>query len=148
MANSGEIALNALIAKRAFLSGELERAETAVRQMRADLDHLDATIRLFDPNADIAKIKPKPLPAFLAADKGGSAHVVFGLLRTVGRPVTTKEVATHLMVERGMDTANAKLFRLMCSRTNSTLRHYRSRKLLRSVKQSGEYVRWELAPQD
>lgn len=138
--------LHSLIRKRAELAGDLERSETAVRQLKIDLAHIDATILLFDPSTDLAKIKPKPLPAYLGANKGGVAHIIFGLLRTAGRPCTAREIALHVMAERGIDTKDKKLTDMMAARTASTLRHYRDRGLLRAVRTHGEYIRWEIVP--
>jgi hypothetical protein len=141
-------ALNSLIRKRAELAGDLERHESSVRQLKIDLANLDATILLFDPNTDLGKIKPKPLPAHMGANKGGVAHIVFGLLRTAERPCTVREVALHVMAERGMDTTNVRLMATMVARMASTLRHYRKRGLLRSFRVHGEYDRWAVATND
>ncbi len=44
--------VSALVAKRAELAGEIEAAEKRVAKLRADLLHLDATLRLFDAEAE------------------------------------------------------------------------------------------------
>jgi hypothetical protein len=54
-----DVTLNALIRKRAELAGEVERHEATARQLRIDLAGLDATIRLFDPDTDPSRIKPR-----------------------------------------------------------------------------------------
>ena len=141
-----DFALHSLIRKRAELAGDLERHEAAVRQFKIDLEHIDATILLFEPSTDLTKIKPKPLPAHLGANKGGVAHIIFGLLRTDERPCTAREIVLHVMAERGIDTKNKKLTDMMVARTASTLRHYRDRGLLRTIRSQGEYDRWEITP--
>jgi len=69
------------------------------------------------------------------------AHIVFAMLRVAERWCSTKELAMHVMAERGMDTADRTAVRMMLTRVASCLRHYRVKGLLQSVKESGEYVR-------
>lgn len=52
-----ETVLNRLIAKRAQLAGDIERAHEALRKMVTDLDHLDQTILQFDPDYRVESIK-------------------------------------------------------------------------------------------
>jgi hypothetical protein len=62
--------LSALLDKRAELAGKIEFVQTELRQLIIDLDNLDATIRLFDPEIDLEAIKPKPLPAKCCLSRG------------------------------------------------------------------------------
>ena len=58
-----EHALNALLRKRAELAGQFEHHQAVLPlQLLIDIDSLDATIRLFAPDIDLADVKPKPLP--------------------------------------------------------------------------------------
>ncbi|SEE99316.1 hypothetical protein SAMN05444161_8604 [Rhizobiales bacterium GAS191] len=45
--------VSGLIHKRREVAGQIEHVQRQLRDLVADLDHLDATIRIFDPNADI-----------------------------------------------------------------------------------------------
>jgi hypothetical protein len=47
--------LSPLRAKRAEMAGEIDAAERRADQLRADLIHIDAVLRLFDPEAIPAK---------------------------------------------------------------------------------------------
>ena len=115
-----DIALNALIRKRAELAGELERHEAAARQLKVDLTHLEATILMLGPDTDLAAIKPKRLRPPQEAGKGDMAHIVFATLRVAERPCSTKELAMHVMAERGMDTADKATVRMMMTRVSVT----------------------------
>src|SRR4249919_2909655 len=42
-----------LIAKRAELAGQIETMQREMRDLVAAIGHVDASIRLFDPNADL-----------------------------------------------------------------------------------------------
>lgn len=50
------------IRKRAEIAGMIEHTQAQLRQLVIDLDSVDATIRIFDPNVDLAEVKPKPMP--------------------------------------------------------------------------------------
>ena len=54
-----DIATSALIRKRAELAGEVEALDARAAQLRADLVHLDAAIRIMCPDADPELIRPR-----------------------------------------------------------------------------------------
>jgi hypothetical protein len=45
--------------KRAEIAGQIVQAETPARQLRADLAHVEATIRILRPGTELPKIVPK-----------------------------------------------------------------------------------------
>ena len=51
--------LAGLVEKRAEIAGQLAHTRAVLRQLIIDLDHVDAAIRLFDPNYDIEGIRQK-----------------------------------------------------------------------------------------
>lgn len=51
--------VTALIAKRAGIDGEIERAEKQLRRLRDALEHIDETLRLFAPDAMPELIRPR-----------------------------------------------------------------------------------------
>ena len=53
------IAISALARKRAELAGEIIAREAALDQLRADLVHLDAAIRIMCPEAEPELIRPR-----------------------------------------------------------------------------------------
>src|SRR3954451_25478404 len=52
-------ALAELIEKRAELAGEIIQAEKRVRELRADLAHVEATIRILRPGIELGKVVPR-----------------------------------------------------------------------------------------
>lgn len=140
-----EHALNALLRKRAELTGQFEHHQAVARQLLIDIDSLDATIRMFAPDIDLSDVKPKPLPPRHAAYKGEVARIVLGTLRDAKRPCTTQELTMHVMAERGMNTADKRLVKTVTKRVGACLRHHRSRGLLRNVKGLGQRIAWEAA---
>jgi hypothetical protein len=139
-----EHALNALLRKRAELTGLFEHHQAVARQLLIDIDNLDATIRMFAPDIDLADVKPKPLPPRHAAYKGEVARIVLGTLRDAKRPCSTQELAMHVMAERGMNTADKRLVKTVTKRVGACLRHHRSKGLLRSGATVGKRLAWEV----
>lgn len=138
-----EHVLSGLIKKRAEIAGQIDHAQTALRQLIIDLDNLDATIRLFAPDIDLEEVKPKPLPPRHAAFKGEVARVLLGTLRQAKEPMTIPELTLHVMAERGLNTADKRLQKTIAKRVSSCLRHHRKSGLLKSQKAGRELTVWE-----
>ena len=51
--------VSGLVAKRAELTGQIEHFQAQIRQLSMDVDHVDATLLLFNPDYDLLNIKPK-----------------------------------------------------------------------------------------
>ena len=66
---SGGITVSGLVAKRAALTGQIEHFQSQIRQLSIDLDHLDATLLLFNPDYDLMGIKPKGIRSSNAMQK-------------------------------------------------------------------------------
>lgn len=137
--------VSALIRKRAELAGQIEHTQTVLRQLVIDLDNLDATLRLFQPDIDLEEIKPKPLPPRHAAFKGEVSRVILDTLRRADRPMTAQELAQHVMAERGLNTADKRLVRLIGKRVGSSLRHHRAKGWVTSRESDGPHLLWEIA---
>lgn len=45
-----------LIEKRATIAGMVKFHRAELRKIICDLDHIDATIRMFDPNAEVSRV--------------------------------------------------------------------------------------------
>jgi hypothetical protein len=140
-----EHVLSGLLAKRAELAGKIETVQTELRQLIIDLDSLDATIRLFDPEIDLEQIRPKPLPARNQAFRGEIARIVLGTLRKTERPLPTHEIALHVMASRTLNTADKPLLRVMGKRVGAALRYHRIKGLIRSVPGPNRTLLWEIA---
>lgn len=122
----------------------LEHHQAKVRQLMIDLDAVDQALRLFDPDIELADIKPRPLPPRQAAYKGEVARIILGTLRDAKRPCSTQELTMHVMAERGMNTADKRLVKTVTKRVGASLRHHRAKGLIQSVKGLGDRITWEV----
>jgi hypothetical protein len=143
-------ALSGLVTKRAEIAGRITHTRATLRQLIIDLDNIDAAIRIFDPGYDIDSIKPKaPSPAYSVSFRGEFVRLILDMMRDAKGPVTTREVAAHVMRERGLNTGDVALVALFNRRTRALLYHYRDRGVVRAVQGNEDGRRkfnwWEIA---
>src|SRR5665213_3379590 len=87
--------IGALRNKRAELAGTLRQLEQQLAGHRANLAHLDATMRLFDPNVRPKDIRPRQVRARNAWFRQGEClRLIYDALREATPPVTTRELKT------------------------------------------------------
>lgn len=136
--------LNGLVAKRAQIAGQIEANQEELRKLINDLDAVEATIRVFDPNVDLNEVYPRPVPPRHAAFKGEVTRIVFKALREAEEPLTSRQIALVLMRERGLNTENPELRVLMTTRVGACLSAKRDQQKVRSVEITGRLLGWEL----
>lgn len=136
-----------LVAKRAEIAGQIDAARAALQRLIVDLDHIDAAIRLFDPDYDVAGIRAKTYPVAQVTRRGDSIRQILGLLRQASEPMTTKQIALQVMAARGQHTEDAALVVTITRRVGASLRSYRDNGTIRSIKDGryGKYDLWEIA---
>jgi hypothetical protein len=137
--------VTALIKNRAEIAGLIEHHQTMLRQAIIDLDNLDVALRLFVPDIDLEEIRPRPVPPRHAAFKGEVSRIVLAALREAKEPMTTQQLARHVMAERGLNTADKRLLRTIGKRVGAFMRHWRGCKTVRSFKGSGSLLRCKIA---
>jgi hypothetical protein len=99
--------IGALRNKRAELAGTLRQLEQQLVHQRANLAHLDATMRLFDPNIQPKDIRPKrPRVSNAWFRPGECLRLIYDELRDATQPVTTRELAERLMRVKAIPTAD------------------------------------------
>lgn len=140
--------LHALTRKRAEIAGRIEHNQFELRRLISELDHVDATIRIFDPSVDIGGIRAKPVPPRHAAFKGEVTRLVFKMLRSASGPVTSRDIAKALMLERGLDPEDRQLSVVMVKRVGACLRVQRIKGFVRGAAGEGGLQGWELARRD
>lgn len=140
-----EHVISGLVRKRAELAGEIEATHKRLSQMIADLGNLDATILMFDPQFEIDGIRPKAFrPPEDWSKRGEMARAVLNILRVASEPMTARDIARQLIVERGLDANDDRLLRLMRQRVATSLRYQRDKGVAISKDGPGMYNLWEL----
>lgn len=113
-------AIKALRDKRASIASDIMQAERKLRHLRDSLVHVDATLRLLDPEADPEAIPVKrPTTRVKLFRQGELARLVRDALREAnGEPIPADQIVTYLMRVGGHDESARKA---LAARVRGTL---------------------------
>jgi hypothetical protein len=137
--------VSALKEKRIQVASLIESLQGQIRQATIDLDHVEASLRLFDPDVDLAALSPRKVAPILYDTKGDTGRVILDTLRNSMRPLSTAQVCEAVMKARNLDTNDKALCRLMMKRTTANLKHWQAKRgLIRSMPGIGQQLLWEV----
>lgn len=137
--------VSALKEKRIKLATEIEGLQAQLRARVIDLDHCEATLKLFDPTVQISELGPRKVPQVLSDTKGDTGRIILDTLRNATVPLPTSKVCEAVMKARDLDTNDKGLCKLMMKRTVANLKHWhRKRGLIRPSPGPGQQLMWEL----
>jgi len=95
--------LTGLVAKRGELAGEAEHCRRELHRLADELGHLDATIRLFDPDYDLGGIRPrKRRRGHHWFGPGECQRLVLEVLRDAAGPVSDQGMAVAVAARKGL----------------------------------------------
>lgn len=100
-----------LVAKHRELMNLREKYREEIKKLTVDIDHLDAAIRLFDPNADTSAIKQYVTKH--RAQKGSVKRFLLTAFRETTEPLTSRMIADMWLADRGLvaDAATCTIVR-------------------------------------
>lgn len=126
---TGTILLSGLVRKRAELAGEAEALDARLAQLRADLLHLDAAIRIVCPDAEPELIRPKK-PSRKGCDWFGRQELprlVLGCMRDAEQPLSCEDIARAVMACKGMDASDRTTLRRIAGMVKGVLHRQQGR---------------------
>ena len=134
-------ALSALRKRRAILAAEIIQLERQVRARKDSLVHVDATLKLLDPDYDAGTVRPKRLPQRIRLFRQGElGRLILGALRDAREPISTAAIVAHVIAAGGHgDSARAA----MGPRVRTNLA-YLIRRGKVSKSGNGRWTRWAL----
>ena len=142
------VTANALVAKRADILFEIGEFEKRIEQLRTELVHLDAVLRMFRPDfkaegLPVRHRRPTKSPYFA---HGELTKRIYDAMRT-GGSVASGDIATAAMREKGLDPDNdpvtrTDFVRRVTLQLNDLVRKGKVEKIGR-----GRAMRWQLARQ-
>lgn len=140
--------VGALREKRAEISGLILELEKELRQRRADLTHLDATLKVFAPDLSPQSIKPRrPSGRNRWFRHGERTRLVLDLLRLAQHPMTAMEIAEQLMEMKDIDRADALAREALRKTVLSLLDVGKAKGHIERIEGGpGEGVSWRIAP--
>lgn len=99
--------MSALRNKRAEMAGTVVQLEQQLMQQRASLTHLDATLRLFDPDIRPNEIRPRQRRARSTWFRHGEClRLIYDELRDAPQPMTTRQLAERIMRNKAIPAAD------------------------------------------
>ncbi len=135
--------VSALKDKRGELAGQIDALQDQLRQAFIDMDHIDASLRMFAPDIELEEIKPKPLPPRHRAFKGQVTRAILAMLRAEGA-MDVKTITLRLMAERELNLNDKDLQKAMQKRIGAALRNARERQLVVSEAGKSGMLRWTI----
>ena len=134
-----------LVKKRAQLAGEIHATHDRLSALVRDLAALDAALAVVAPDMEVEAIRPKMFrPPADWANRGQMGRIVLMILRQAREPLTTKEIAAQMVLERALDVSDQKLLTLMVRRVGAALRHQRDHDRVVSADGPGNYQLWTI----
>ena len=95
--------VSGLVAKRGELAGEAQHCRRELQRLADALGHLDATIRLFDPDYDLGGIQPrKRRRGQRWVAPGECQRLVLEVLRDTAGPLSDQGVAVAVATRKGL----------------------------------------------
>ncbi|MHC2000896.1 hypothetical protein ACYQR9_10665 [Methylobacterium sp. CM6241] len=137
-----EHVLSGLVRKRAEIAGQIEHTQGELRKLVTSLDAIDSAIRIFDPTADVGEIRNRQYPPLHAAFRGEMMRFVLGALRVADGPLTSREIADHVMVGRGLDKDDPKVAQMIRKRVGACLWKSKQAGNVREVRIEGDLKGW------
>lgn len=131
-----------LLEKRAELTKARDQLSTELEAVTFDIEHLDACIRLFDPEQ--VPIVRKRYMAQHSARGGEMARFVLGTLRRASAPLTARQIGLMWAADNGV-AASDTTARVLRKRVGSCLRNLATKGLVAEAGISEDAKTWKLA---
>ena len=124
--------ISGLQAKRAELVKLYDNLVADAKKVTCDIDHIDATIRLFDPEADIQRRVKNRYAIKHRAHFGHTKRFLLDMLRRAPEPMTSKQLTKAWIEERGMQPDEATRV-ILTKRIGACINGMRHKGLVESV---------------
>jgi hypothetical protein len=135
--------IGALSNKRSELAGIVRQLEQQLVQQRTNLAHLDATMRLFDPDIQPKQIRAKQSRVRSVWFRPGEClRLIYDELRDAAPPITTRELAERIMRVKAMPETDDRQRELVQKTLLASLN--RAKETIARVETAG-VVSWRLS---
>lgn len=134
--------LSGLVARRAELDRYRDQLQADIRAISCDIDHLDAAIRIFDP--EDSPTARRRYAAMHRAPKGQSTRFILSQLRNAKAPMTSRDLAEAWCSDRGLVAKHSTVC-VIRKRIGATLTVLRTKRLVVQSGYIGAHIGWGLA---
>ena len=137
--------VSGMVAKRGELAGEAEHCRRELQRVADELGHLDATIRLFDPDYALAGIRPrKRRRGQRWFGPGECQRLVLDVLRDAPAPLSDQGVTVAVAARKGLQDRPEVLVALQKT-TLAVLRRLAGKGAARALGLADAVRAWERA---
>jgi hypothetical protein len=124
--------LAGLANRRLELVAEVKKQEGVLRSLLADIDHLDAAMRQFDPEHRARRPNTSLASVERGSGRGAVTKTILTVLRTAAEPITLRETALRTMIAFGMDCQDRKRTMRMIEQVRTVIYRQRSNGIVAS----------------
>lgn len=135
--------ISGLQSKRSELAKLHKRLIAEAKSVLCDLDHIDACIRLFDPEADVERVRLNRYATKHRAPKGHQKRFVLEQFRLAEAPITCADITAAWIIERGLNPDEATKI-ILRRRVSACLTQIKHDGLIESVGNDGSRKLWRL----
>lgn len=136
--------LTTLRSKQAEIVAQIKSLEARLFEAKADLAHVAAVVRLFDPQAS-----ERPARSYHSATKALKRSDLFELCRAAlqasDEPLCTRQLARHVIAERSWDTDDRRLRLATAHKVGSVMARFEARGLVQNVGMRQRATLWLLS---
>lgn len=122
------------------IAGQVEATRQTLNRLAADLEAVEHTILLLDPDASLPRAKP--IPSQDAAMKGEMRKHVLSALRTAQGPLTSLDIARQVIEVRKLNPHATAMIR---RRVTAALWKLKTKGWIVEVPLDGDYKGWRPA---
>ena len=132
-----------LLLKRAEIETQIKSLEARIGQARADLLHVAATVRLFDPTAI-----DSPATVYHGATKAMKRSDLFALckaaLEASPEPLDTRQLARHVITAENWDGDDRRLSLTVTHKVGTMMSRFEQRRMVQKVGERQRAAVWQL----
>ncbi len=136
--------VSGLQAKRKELVKLHKNLVAEAKKVMCDIDHLDATIRLFDPDADLGRVRRNRYATKHRAPKGHMKRFILDQFREADVPLSSRNITEAWIKDRGLQPDEAT-FVILRKRIGAAIQTAKQGGVVEEVGSDGEYKLWRLA---
>lgn len=138
------LAISVLKTKRAELASYVNHLKSELEQARADIVHIDATLRVFgcDDNPELFPAKRHPAMASLFP-AGEIPRIALSMLRAHPEGLTCADIAKSIMEKEGWTDAGEAFRVALCTRVRQAMNRQRRRGTVETTGNKHERV-WRI----
>ncbi len=135
--------ISGLQTKRAELVKLRKDLMREAKKVLCDIDHIDATIRLLDPKADVERLRLNRYATKHRAQKGQMKRFVLNQLRIAEAPLTSRQITEAWVKDRGLKADEDTLV-ILRKRIGACIVTAKNDNVVEAVGQDGTYKFWAL----